>query len=118
MVNDDEIHDSNSDDLDAELAKLIKEYAQKLPREIANIAKLLEQAQEVGTDEALEPAKQLVHKLKGTAGSYGFDKISEELEQLEIVIKEGTECGVLQWFRIAAFVTSLMALAENAAEHS
>lgn len=115
MVSDDEIHDSNSEELDADLAKLIKEYAQKLPREVANIAKLLDQAQKAGTDEALEPAKQLVHRLKGTAGSYGFEKISEELEQLELVIKEGTECGVLQWFRIAALVTSVMALAESEA---
>lgn len=106
---------SDAEDFDAELDDLIREYAAKLPREIGNIAKLLTQAQEAGTDEALEPAKNLVHRLKGTAGSYGFQSISYELEQLEGVIKEGTECGALQWFRIVALVTSLEALAENEA---
>lgn len=107
---------TQSEDFDAELDQLISDYAAKLPREIGNIAKLLNHAQEAGTDEALEPAKNLVHRLKGTAGSYGFQSISHELEQLEGVIKEGTECGVLQWFRIAAIVTSLEALAEKEAK--
>lgn len=100
---------------DSELSDLIKQYGEKLPIQIAQIARLLDLAREAGTNAALEPAKSEVHRLKGTAGSYGFMDISHDLEALEQVLKEGTECGALQWFRIAALVDSLMTNAQKEA---
>ena len=71
-------------DLERELRRIREGYGQKLPGKLAELAEHLRGAREERAPvQRLETSSLLVHKLKGTSGSFGFDEVSAELAQIE-----------------------------------
>ena len=65
----------------AALAELREEYSRELPPLITALAATVAR---LGTeDDALGDAKVRAHRLHGTAGSYGFHRVSEAAANLE-----------------------------------
>ncbi|ABF91599.1 response regulator/GGDEF domain protein [Myxococcus xanthus DK 1622] len=73
------------DDLAASLAALNAEYGARLKEKVAALEALLVRGRG-GDAAALEEAYTVVHKLHGTAGSYGFAEVSIRAGQLEAVL--------------------------------
>ncbi len=74
--------------LERDLERLREEYRAKLPEQLSGLEALLRGArdQEPGGDrgrEQLEVARNLAHRLRGTAGSYGFGATSSALGRIE-----------------------------------
>lgn len=67
-----------------ELAALKAEYAQNLPKRIADLEASFEQAV-AGAGWA--DVRVRAHKLRGSAGSYGFDDVSRLAGELEDAVK-------------------------------
>jgi signal transduction histidine kinase/response regulator of citrate/malate metabolism len=61
--------------------KLVAGYASRLPQKLANLSTAFEK-------QNWDELRQLIHKLKGSAGSYGFSDISEICENIEFQINE------------------------------
>ena len=71
-------------DLERDVRRIREGYGQKLPGKLAELAEHLRGAREEGAPEQrLETSSLLVHRLKGTSGSFGFDQISAELARIE-----------------------------------
>jgi len=71
-------------DLDRGLRRIREGYREKLPGMLAELAEHLRGAREErAPEQRLETSSRLVHRLKGTSGSYGFDEISAELARIE-----------------------------------
>jgi two-component system chemotaxis sensor kinase CheA len=70
--------------LDRELRRIREGYRERLPGMLAELAELLQGAREERASERrLDAFCQLVHKLKGSSGSFGFDQVSAELARIE-----------------------------------
>jgi HPt (histidine-containing phosphotransfer) domain-containing protein len=69
---------------DDALRELRAEFRSRLPGRVEEVAAALDEARtRAGDAEALAEARRLVHRLKGTASSYGFAAIGESLEAVE-----------------------------------
>lgn len=86
--------EAQGDDLAASLAALNAEYGAKLREKIAGLEALLGRVR-AGDKGALEEAYTVVHKLHGTAGSYGYAEVSATAGRLELVLKPAREGGAL-----------------------
>ncbi len=73
------IYSSFGDDL--ELSELVELYVGEMPDRIA----ALEQALAAGDWEAL---RRNVHQMKGAAGSYGFDSLTQAAAEAETAIRQ------------------------------
>ena len=62
------------------LADLVHEFVEVLPQRVADLARALD-------EDDLEQTAVLVHQLKGSAGTHGFDVISTAARQLESDLK-------------------------------
>jgi signal transduction histidine kinase/CheY-like chemotaxis protein len=76
-----------SDPLAAAMAQIRQRFVAKVPEERATLAAALETAASGAGREAL---MQLAHRLKGSAGTFGFDAISTAAGQLERAAKSPT----------------------------
>jgi HPt (histidine-containing phosphotransfer) domain-containing protein len=63
------------------------EYAAELPALLATLAALVEEA--AARPEAAPPARLAAHRLRGTAGSYGFAAVGEAAGRIEDALDEG-----------------------------
>ena len=71
----------------AALAELAAEYAAELPGLIDELARLVEAA---AADPAAVPrARAAAHRLRGTAGSYGFAAVGEAAGSIEDALEAG-----------------------------
>ena len=71
-------------DLERGLRRIREGYRQKLPGKLAELAEHLRGAREErAPEQRLETSSRLVHKMKGTSGSFGFDQVSAELARIE-----------------------------------
>ncbi len=71
-------------DLERNLRRIREGYGQKLPGKLAELAEHLRGAREErAPEQRLATSGLLVHKLKGTSGSFGFDQVSAELARIE-----------------------------------
>jgi HPt (histidine-containing phosphotransfer) domain-containing protein len=75
------------DDVQAALAVLRTDYAARLPALIQSLLDLVEEAGE--RPGVAEEARLLAHRLRGTAGSYGFVDVSEAAGRIEDAIEAG-----------------------------
>ncbi|MCP8897842.1 diguanylate cyclase [Gilvimarinus xylanilyticus] len=67
------------------LKALRDEYRQKLPQALAHISNL---ANEYLSDETVLPSlKQQVHKLAGSAGTFGYSELSQSARELELLLQ-------------------------------
>lgn len=73
-----------ADPLAAAMAQIRQRFVAKLPEERAALAAALEAAQSGAGRDAL---MQLAHRLKGSAGTFGFDAVSAAAAQLELLAK-------------------------------
>ncbi|MBN8470908.1 response regulator [Corallococcus exiguus] len=89
------------DDFAASLALLSADYGAKLPERLAMLQALLGKGRH-GDAAAMEEAYSVVHKLHGTAGSYGFREVSITAGALEDVLRPVKTGGTLDWARVDA----------------
>jgi HPt (histidine-containing phosphotransfer) domain-containing protein len=80
--------------LEEKLAALRESYRRTLPQQLDALRVKLAGALSGGAD-ALAEAARLAHRLKGTAGSYGFDAVAAELEGVEAILERGRAGGAL-----------------------
>ena len=79
--------------LEEKLAALRESYRRTaLPQQLGELRARLASAQ--GAAEIAEAAG-LAHRVKGTAGSYGFDAVAAELEGIEAILESGRAGGAL-----------------------
>jgi len=71
----------------AALAELCAEYAAELPGLIDELARLAEAA--VADPAAVPRARVAAHRLRGTAGSYGFAAVGEGAGSIEDALEAG-----------------------------
>ncbi len=76
---------ATEDDIAKALAELSAEYAATLDERVARIGAAITRARGASND-ALEVAEREAHRLRGTAGSFGFDAISKVAERLELAL--------------------------------
>jgi diguanylate cyclase (GGDEF)-like protein len=84
------------DELAASIAALAAEYGARLGEKVAGVEAALKRA-EAGSREALEEAYGVVHKLHGTAGSYGYAGVSAAAKRLEALLGPGREGQPVDW---------------------
>ncbi|MFP2933930.1 response regulator, partial [Pyxidicoccus sp. 3LG] len=89
-----ETAEAAGDDLAASLAALNAEYGSRLKEKVGGLEALLGRLRG-GEREALEEAYTVVHKLHGTAGSYGFAEVSKAAGRLEEVLKPARDGGAM-----------------------
>ncbi|HEY9871132.1 MAG TPA: response regulator [Candidatus Obscuribacterales bacterium] len=92
-------------DLQDELDKLRREYASKLPDKLDDLRRAVNAARERANESSLlNQAKSLAHKIRGTAGSYGFTTIGERVgkieEALTLLEKEERQDASELWNRV------------------
>lgn len=96
------------DEFEAMLALLSDEFAGRLPARLAEI----EAHVQAGESERLAEAQMLAHKLRGSAGSYGFGLVGSALGVVEDLISESLERGgTLEGFTAALSEARSAALA-------
>lgn len=100
-------------DLAAAIAALNAEYGARLREKVAQVEGALGRARG-GSSDALEEARGGVHKLHGTAGSYGYAAVSEAAGRLERLLKPARDEGPLDWGGVQAAVRELALVASNA----
>jgi diguanylate cyclase (GGDEF)-like protein len=98
------------DDLAASLAALNAEYGSRLREKVSGLEGLLGRVR-AGEREVMEEAYTVVHKLHGTAGSYGFADVSAAAGRLEEVLKPGRAGGPVDWAAAEGPFRELAALA-------
>ncbi len=70
------------------LAALYRDYAKSLPRRVRRIGDALRASRRApGDARSLEKARTLAHRLRGTAGSYGFEAVSAAAGRVEDAIR-------------------------------
>ncbi|RKH43781.1 response regulator [Corallococcus sicarius] len=110
------------DSFAASLAQLSADYGAKLSERLTTLEAHLGRGRQ-GEAEALTEAYSVVHKLHGTAGSYGFRDVSLAAGRLEDVMRPVKEGGPLDWpavdagFRALRDVVGLPVKSEPAAPH-
>jgi HPt (histidine-containing phosphotransfer) domain-containing protein len=65
-------------------ARLERRYASVLPERVADLRAALARAR--SDPDGLEPARELAHRLKGTAGSYGFAEVADGIARIETAL--------------------------------
>jgi HPt (histidine-containing phosphotransfer) domain-containing protein len=78
----------SDDDLDAELAALRATYGRELPAKARAVAAATRAT--VADPTKAEEATALAHRLRGTAGAYGFPTISRGAGAIEDALHAGT----------------------------
>ena len=66
--------------------ELLEEYRKTIPQKLQNIKELINQFKAKSTHQALEALRFSVHKLAGSAGTYGFAKVSQICKKWELDI--------------------------------
>lgn len=99
------------------LASLGAEYARALPERLATLVESVEAARSRRQDAvALDRAILEAHRLRGTAGSYGFPGVSDAARRLEESLQAARETTPDEsaWDQIESRVASTLREAENA----
>ena len=78
--------------LEEKFAALRESYRHGLPEQLEALRAKVAAVSESRGHAALADAKGLAHRLKGTAGSYGFDGVAAEIEGIEEIL-ERAESG-------------------------
>jgi len=102
----------------AALKELQAEYGKVLPGYIEQLAKDVRRAKEAPGDSGpLEALRVQAHKLRGTAGSYGFRAVSQAAARLEdAVVRALEEQGDERWGPIEAAMAEIEAVMADGAE--
>jgi signal transduction histidine kinase/CheY-like chemotaxis protein len=74
--------------MDKALRGLRASYREKLPGQLGELTKRLRASREPGGSEAFLQAREIAHRLAGTAGSYGLGDIGAALERIDDALRE------------------------------
>lgn len=66
---------------DPEMAEALEEYVRELPRQVAELSRML-------SDQELDSLRRLAHQIKGAGGGYGFPQLTETAAALESQLKQ------------------------------
>ena len=70
--------------LDAELSELRSAYARELPEKVQSLSAAVARAQSSSGDRSvIKDAARQAHRLRGTAGSYGYETVSQLAAEIE-----------------------------------
>lgn len=97
-------------DFSADLVELRRQYASTLPRALAELEGLLRAARDRG-DVAAASAR--VHRLHGTAGSYGQHRLGAVMARIEALL-ETTPIEARAWQRIEELMAEARACLDEA----
>ncbi|HEY0839697.1 MAG TPA: response regulator [Vulgatibacter sp.] len=90
-------------DFERALSRLREAYREELPSRLGELRAAVEDAADSPRDvEVLNTARELAHRLRGTAGSYGFLQVGEEAGRIEELFLGALEDGVLGEGRLRA----------------
>lgn len=70
------------------LAEITEEYRKTIPQKLELLDQLVSSLQTKKTLEALQALRQHIHKVAGSAGTYGFDEVSSLCKQWDIRLLE------------------------------
>ena len=103
----------------AALRELQTEYGKVLPGLVEKLAGAVREARgQMGDAARLEALRAQAHKLRGTAGSYGFRGVSEAAGRLEEATQRALEDpGEERWDPLIAAIEAMAAAATESAEH-
>jgi CheY-like chemotaxis protein len=95
--------------MDEALRGLRASYREKLPDQLSELTKRLRASREAGDSEAFFQAREIAHRLAGTAGSYGFGDIGAALGEIEDALREVSAENVedARWSDIDAAVAEI-----------
>lgn len=105
--------EAEGDDIAASIAALNAQYGERLREKVAQVETLLGRAR-AGSPEALEEAYGVVHKLHGTAGSYGYAGVSTAAARLESLLKPARAGHVADWGGVQGALREVAAAASAA----
>ncbi|WP_323813785.1 diguanylate cyclase [Cellvibrio sp. NN19] len=98
-------------DKHAEIAQKLQalrdDYAARLPKELQSLSDLAEKLSEPETQqETLDQMSQKLHRLAGSAGSFGFAELGKQAKKLEIqaqtwLVSQHIDPGILRVFAVA-----------------
>lgn len=93
-----------------ELAELTTEYRNSLSDKRREIFVLKQQLEECSWDDSalIHQLYQKIHKLAGSAGSYGFDEVSEAAIAIDSIIKTHRAGNILNKGKISAAMDQLL----------
>jgi HPt (histidine-containing phosphotransfer) domain-containing protein len=92
--------------VDHELDELKREFLDEARGKVDEMQTALES---VGTPQALDRLTYLAHQLKGSGGSYGFQRISTDAAALEKVLEAGGNNGAGLEEKVQQYVVNLRA---------
>ncbi len=103
--------DDKNIDIAAKLQALRADYAARLPVELAALIQLadlaLEPEQRAGAQEGL---RQRLHKLAGSAGSFGYPELGQQARQLEHQLNAWQESGPEDEGQVRDFALAIKSL--------
>lgn len=109
------------DKLRKKLQRLAEAFAKELPGRVSSLEDAVTKARAEGEHaEALLEARAVAHRMKGTAGTFGFAEVSAKASEIEAtadgMLQEKTYSAVdPRWDSIQARLGSLRRLAEQVA---
>jgi CheY-like chemotaxis protein len=78
---------------DRDMTELLERYASGLPTKIREVRNLWDQV-EGGTENACDRLRKSVHRIAGTAGTFGYTSVSEIAGQLEEILRDHLSLGL------------------------
>jgi signal transduction histidine kinase/CheY-like chemotaxis protein len=70
------------------LRELRIRYRDRLPEQVAELAETLQLARGPGGRDAVQKAREIAHRLAGSAGSYGFSEVHALLDRIDSALNE------------------------------
>ena len=98
-----------TEQMDEALRGLRASYREKLPDQLGELTEKLRASREAGGSEAFLQAREIAHRLAGTAGSYGLGDIGAALEKIDDALREVSADDVenARWSDIDAAVAEI-----------
>jgi signal transduction histidine kinase/CheY-like chemotaxis protein len=95
--------------MDEALRGLRASYREKLPDQLGELTNRLRASRKAGDSKAFLQAREIAHRLAGTAGSYGFGDIGAALEKIDAALREvsAEDVETARWSDIDAAVTEI-----------
>jgi len=108
--------DEEQGEIETELAELREHYRGNLGERLAEIERALKESRRRPTEpEPFEAARTLVHRLHGTAGSFGFPRVSAAARGLEELLEQVDVNEPGSWERVAAAIDQALSRLHDAA---
>jgi diguanylate cyclase (GGDEF)-like protein len=101
-------------DVSAMLAAVTAEYAQALPAKVSQLRQMIDHLRDGQRDvEHVREVRSLAHRMSGTAGSYGFERVGDAaraVEKLVLELMDGVKVTAFQWMRAAHDLDASLAI--------